>query len=54
MAHNAGLLISGGSDFHGDAKPDVRLGHVLGESPAPAWVLKKLKDACAAKFGASS
>jgi hypothetical protein len=26
LADEAGMLVTGGSDFHGDTKPDVRLG----------------------------
>lgn len=43
MARRAGLLASGGSDFHGVTKPTVQLGHVDGDLPAPAGLLDALK-----------
>ncbi len=45
MAREAGLLATGGSDFHGAIKPDVRLGYVDGDRPAPDALLFALKDA---------
>lgn len=42
LAEETGLAISGGSDFHGDNKPDVELGKVNGGS-VPYSVLEKLK-----------
>jgi len=53
MARRAGLLASGGSDFHGITKPKVRLGHVDGDLPAPAALLDKLK-ACAERRRAAA
>jgi len=44
MARAAGLLATGGSDFHGNAKPHVHLGHVIGDLPAPDALLAALKD----------
>ncbi len=44
MARGAGLLATGGSDFHGAAKPHVRLGHVYGDKPAPTALLAALKE----------
>ncbi len=44
MAANAGLLTTGGSDFHGDAKPKVFLGHVIGTDPAPYALLENLRQ----------
>jgi predicted metal-dependent phosphoesterase TrpH len=43
MAQEAGLLPTGGSDFHGAAKPHVFLGRVFGDRPAPTSVLDALK-----------
>ncbi len=37
----AKFLVTGGSDFHGDAKPDVKLGLVK----IPYELVEKLKDA---------
>lgn len=42
-AEKAGLLMSGGSDFHGANKPDVRLGEVNGGF-VPYEILEKLKE----------
>lgn len=44
MARRAGLLATGGSDFHGDAKPLVRLGGVIGDMPAPDALLAAMKE----------
>lgn len=44
-AKNAGLLMSGGSDFHGANKPDVRLGVVNG-GYVPYELLKMIKENC--------
>ena len=44
MAHEFGLLPSGGSDFHGANKPDIRLGYGRGELRVPAGVLKDLEE----------
>lgn len=43
VAEKAGLLMSGGSDFHGSNKPDVRLGEVS-EGAVPYEILEKLKQ----------
>jgi 3',5'-nucleoside bisphosphate phosphatase len=43
MAAQAGLLPTGGSDFHGTPKPDVFLGRVYGDRPAPDALLQALK-----------
>lgn len=45
MADRLGLLKTGGSDFHGAPKPNVFLGVVTNESPAPYELLERLKDA---------
>lgn len=42
-AQKTGLLMSGGSDFHGANKPDVRLGEVS-EGVVPYEILEKLKQ----------
>lgn len=44
LAARLGLAVSGGSDFHGDAKPDIRLGVGRGAMHVPATVLEQLKD----------
>ncbi|MGM9935869.1 MAG: PHP domain-containing protein, partial [Candidatus Ornithomonoglobus sp.] len=43
VAQKAGLLMSGGSDFHGANKPDVKLGAVS-EGFVPYEILEKLKQ----------
>jgi hypothetical protein len=43
VAEKVGLLMSGGSDFHGANKPDVRLGVVQG-GYVPYDILEKLKE----------
>ena len=48
MAHEFGLLHSGGSDFHGANKPDIRLGYGRGDLRVPAQVLKGLEGRRAA------
>jgi predicted metal-dependent phosphoesterase TrpH len=46
LAERHGLLTTGGSDFHGlTVKPDVFLGHVEGDRPAPYALLTALKAA---------
>ena len=44
MAKEFGLLPSGGSDFHGANKPDIRLGYGRGELRVPSQVLKDLEE----------
>jgi 3',5'-nucleoside bisphosphate phosphatase len=44
-AERHGLLPTGGSDFHGAAKPDVLLGVVTQGTSAPRQVLEQLKSA---------
>ena len=39
MAKKRGLLVTGGSDFHGDNKPDVFLGAVIDGQKLPAHLL---------------
>lgn len=44
LAKKHGLGLTGGSDFHGVAKPHVRLGKVWGNRRIPASVLENLKE----------
>ena len=43
MATRFGLLESGGSDFHGDNKPDIRLGTGRGDLRIPMELLERLR-----------
>ncbi len=43
LAARLGLLVTGGSDFHGLAKPHVPLGVVFGGKPAPPALLDSLR-----------
>jgi predicted metal-dependent phosphoesterase TrpH len=43
LAATNGLVPTGGSDFHGETKPDVRLGQANGGRPVPDAVLAGLK-----------
>ena len=43
IAKRIGLLVSGGSDFHGENKPDVKIGEVNG-GYVPYELLKKIKN----------
>jgi hypothetical protein len=45
LARKYGLLVTGGSDFHGAVKPNVRLGTGSGELCVPRDVLERLKSA---------
>jgi 3',5'-nucleoside bisphosphate phosphatase len=44
IAQEAGLIATGGSDFHGAAKPHVQLGVVVEGQPVPNSVLSALKE----------
>jgi len=44
MAERLGLLASGGSDFHGDVKPRIRLGKGKGGLHVPTELLDKMKE----------
>jgi predicted metal-dependent phosphoesterase TrpH len=44
LAARLGLVISGGTDFHGQAKPDLRLGLGWGDLRVPPGVLAGLKQ----------
>jgi len=47
MALEYGLLPSGGSDFHGDNKPDIRLGTGRGALAVPMEYLEAMKERAA-------
>jgi hypothetical protein len=49
MADRLGLLKSGGSDFHGTNKPDIKLGVGRGNLDIPNELLDKMKEARRAK-----
>lgn len=44
MAEKYGLAVTGGTDFHGDVKPDIKLGYGFGPTRVPYEILEKLKD----------
>ena len=44
LAREEGLLITGGSDFHGTNKPDIRLGVGRGKLYIPYSLLEKIKE----------
>lgn len=43
LAEKLGLLVTGGSDFHGDNKPEVKLGAVNDGQNIPYMLLEKIK-----------
>ena len=45
LAREQGLLITGGSDFHGENKPDIRLGKGRGGLYIPYSFLEEIKKA---------
>lgn len=45
MAQNRGLLITGGSDFHGDMKPEVQMGKGTGNLHVPCHLFESLSNA---------
>lgn len=47
LAKQWGLLVTGGSDFHGLTKPDIEVGTGKGSLHVPDHLLPKLKDAIA-------
>ncbi|MGQ0667247.1 MAG: PHP domain-containing protein [Nitrospiraceae bacterium] len=47
LARQLGLLVAGGSDFHGLTKPDIAVGIGKGTLHIPGTLLPKLKDAAA-------
>ena len=44
MASEMGLMISGGTDFHGKMKPHISIGKGLGNMSIPYSVLEKIKE----------
>lgn len=44
IAKRRGLLMTGGSDFHGDTKPEIDLGYGTGDLCVPYSFLQNLKD----------
>ncbi len=44
LATEMGLIISGGSDFHGEIKPDIEIGEGTGELKIPYYILENLKN----------
>ncbi len=44
LAARLGLVVSGGSDFHGHNKPDIALGRGLGDLRVPAALLAAIKE----------
>lgn len=52
LAGKYGLLVTGGSDFHGDAKPGVRLGIGCGGNlKIPDGLVQKLRSAQQSRSG---
>ncbi|SMD04652.1 hypothetical protein SAMN02746065_12430 [Desulfocicer vacuolatum DSM 3385] len=47
MAQNRGLLVTGGSDFHGDMKPEVQMGRGTGNLHIPCHLFENLSNAVA-------
>jgi predicted metal-dependent phosphoesterase TrpH len=47
LAKQLGLLVTGGSDFHGVTKPDIEVGIGKGSLHVPDHLLPRLKDAVA-------
>ena len=50
IADEFGLLYSGGSDFHGENKPDIRLGTGRGDLQIPLRYLEALQNHLSSKF----
>ncbi len=46
LAARYGLMVTGGSDFHGTAKPGVELGMVGGDQKIPDDLLEQLRRSC--------
>jgi predicted metal-dependent phosphoesterase TrpH len=53
LAKEFDLLISGGSDYHGDNKPDVPLGQVYDGHALPYSILAPLREASSRRLSAS-
>ena len=49
LAKRLGLLITGGSDFHGLTKPDIEVGYGRGDLKVNPRLLEPLKAAAAAR-----
>jgi hypothetical protein len=47
LAQRLGLLITGGSDFHGVTKPDIEVGSGRGDLKVNPRLLAPLKEAAA-------
>jgi 3',5'-nucleoside bisphosphate phosphatase len=45
IAERYGLLVTGGSDYHGAVKPHIRLGFGAGDLSVPATLLEKMRAA---------
>lgn len=46
LASRYGLLMTGGTDFHGDIRPDISLGKGKGDFHVPYWTFAELAAAC--------
>jgi hypothetical protein len=44
LAKERGLMVTGGTDFHGANKPDIDLGVIPGHSPLPLTILEELRN----------
>ena len=44
IADKLGFIISGGTDFHGDIKPAIKLGVGYGNMAIPYEVLQEMKE----------
>jgi hypothetical protein len=44
LAQHLGLLVTGGSDFHGLTKPDIEVGIGKGSLHIPTTLLPKMKE----------
>jgi predicted metal-dependent phosphoesterase TrpH len=51
LARRLGLLVTGGSDFHGTFKPDISIVKGLGDLEVPYEVLTDIKARAAASYG---
>jgi len=50
IAGKIGMLITGGSDFHGDNRPQIMLGNVNGNAPVPYRLLAPVKERIAEQW----
>jgi predicted metal-dependent phosphoesterase TrpH len=46
LAHRHGLLMTGGSDFHGDVQPEIKMGSGKGDLVVPYELIEKLIQHC--------